>query len=197
MLYILMQSFLEVIIVGLVLSADSFSAALAMGFKSHGSRDVLRFAFSSGSAEALVAFLGAMLGAKVFARYAVLEHWVAFILIMAVALHMIWEGILELREKKNNEDDESRKDQEEKGFYGFVRILVVSFATSLDAFAVGVSLGTTGKPLTAYILSIGTWAFLSTIAGMALARKVSKHLGIYFSFAGALVLIFIAINLLN
>lgn len=190
-----MQFFLEVLIVGLVLSADSFSAALAMGFKAHRSRDVLRFALSSGSAEALVAFLGAMLGSKVFARYAILEHWVAFILIMAVALHMIWEGILELREKQGSSEEDINN--EDKGFYGYLRILVVSFATSLDAFAVGVSLGTTGKPLTAYILSIGIWAFLSTIAGMALARKVSKHLGIYFSFVGAFVLIFIAINLLN
>jgi len=190
-----MHFFLEVLFVGMVLSADSFSAALAMGFKSHRSRDVLRFAISSGTAEAFVAFLGAILGSKVLARYAVLQQWIAFILILAVDRHMIWEGILELREKELDSQDESHA-QEEKGFYGLIGILIVSFATSLDAFAVGVSLGSTGRELGAYILSIGMWAFFSTIAGMALARKVSKYLGIYFSLVGALVLVFIAVNLL-
>lgn len=196
-----MEYFLEVLIVGLVLSADSFSAALAMGFKPHRTRDVLRFAISSGGAEALVAFSGAMLGAKVLARYAVLEQWVAFILIMAVALHMIWEGILELKENQKEKQTDSQETEtsslENKGFYGYFRILIVSLATSLDAFAVGISLGTSSRPLAPYIISIGSWAFFSTVMGMALARKVSKHFGIYFSFAGAFILILIAINLLN
>ncbi len=201
-----MELFFEVIIVGLVLSADSFSAALAMGFKPHTTKDVLRFAFSSGFAEGLVTFLGAIFGAKILARFDSIDHWVSFVLIMAVALHMVWEGIEELRggdddsedDKGGTKDQEQNQDQDEKleSFHSYYKVLIVSLATSLDAFAVGVSLGTTGKPLAPFVASIGTWAFLSTIVGMAIARRASKHIGAYFSFIGALVLMGIAIKLL-
>jgi putative Mn2+ efflux pump MntP len=60
-----MTNYLEISIVGLVLCADSFSAALAMGVRPHKLGDTLKFAFSSGGAEALVAFLGAIAGAKI------------------------------------------------------------------------------------------------------------------------------------
>ena len=159
-----------------------------MGFRPHTRRDVLKFAFSSGGAEAFVAFLGAILGSQVIAQFDSIDHWVSFVLIMAVALHMVWEAIEELRGKE---------EEEVKKFHSFYKVLLVSFATSLDAFAVGVSLGTTGKPLIPYISSIGIWAFLSTIIGMALARKVSEKFGAYFSFFGAAVLIYLAIDLLH
>ena len=186
-----MELFLEVMLVGLVLSADSFSAALAMGFRPHTNRDVLRFALSSGLAEGSVALLGAILGSKIIAQFDSIDHWVSFVLIMMVAFHMIWEGIIEIRTKKNDEREQNIE------FHSFYKILIVSFATSLDAFAVGVSLGTTSKPLLPFIGSIGIWACISTIIGMALAKKVSKRFGAYFTFIGAAVLIILAFKLLE
>ncbi len=188
-----MPLFFEILLVGLVLSADSFSAALAMGFKPHTKKDVLKFAVSSGSAEAIVAFLGAVLGSTIIAQFDSIDHWISFFLITAVALHMIWEGIEEIRGNKDEEEGE----KSEKQFHSFTKVLIVSFATSLDAFAVGVSLGTTGKPLLPFIGSIGIWAFISTVVGMALARKVSEKFGAYFAFLGAGVLIFLAFDLLH
>ncbi len=186
-----MELFLEVILVGLVLSADSFSAALAMGFRPHTNRDVLRFALSSGLAEGFVAFIGAILGSRIIAQFDSIDHWVSFTLIMMVAFHMIWEAITEIRTKKKDESEQKIE------FHSFYKILIVSFATSLDAFAVGVSLGTTSKPLLPFIGSIGTWAFVSTVVGMALAKKVSQRFGAYFSFVGAAVLIILAFKLLE
>ena len=139
-----MSNYLEIIIVGLVLCADSFSAALAMGARPHRFIDSLKFAFSSGGAEALVAYIGAIAGAKIISDFDSIDHWVAFVLLLAVALHMAYEGIQELR---NRADDQV----EVKKFHGILKILIVSFATSLDALAVGVSLGVSGKPLMPFI----------------------------------------------
>src|SRR5690606_25960187 len=83
-----------------------------------------------------------------------------------------------------------------KKFHSFVKILIVSFATSLDAFAVGVSLGVAGKPLIPFITSIGLWAFISTMIGMAIAKQASKKVGPIFNFFGAIVLISLAIKFL-
>ena len=79
-----MFNLLEVLIVGLVLCADSFSAALAMGTRPHKFTDTLKFAFSSGGAEALVSFIGAMAGARVIAEFDSIDHWISFVLLIAV-----------------------------------------------------------------------------------------------------------------
>lgn len=184
-----MEYYLEVIIVGLVLCADSFSAALAMGARPHKTSDSLKFGLSSGGAEALVSFLGAMAGARVIAEYDSIDHWVSFGLLTLVALHMAYEGVMELINEEESE--------EPKKFHNFFKVLLVSFATSLDAFAVGVSLGVSGKPLTPYIISIGLWAFFSTLLGMSLGKAASKKLGPVFNIIGAAVLVALAFKFLH
>lgn len=196
MVKILMDYMLEILIVGLVLSADSFSAALAMGFRNHTKWDVVKFALSSGIAEGLVAFFGAMIGVKVIAEFDKYDHWISFVLLLIVSLHMIKEGWEEIRAEKNEEQS-----AKVISFHSFAKVLMVSFATSLDAFAVGVTLGSRaqsiGVSLYPYIISISLWAFFSTIFGMALAKRVSERFGGYFSLAGALVLLVMAFKLLK
>ena len=182
-----MNIYIEAIILGLVLSADSFSAALAMGARSHKISDSFRFGLSSGGAEALVTFLGAIAGAQITAKFDHIDHWISFILLIVVGLHMIKEGIDELKGLQKNA---------EKTFHGLFKILIVSFATSLDALAVGVSLGVSQKPIVPFILSIGLCAFLSTIIGMQVAKKASEKIGAIFNFVGAFVLIFLGIKFL-
>lgn len=180
---------LEVVLVGLVLSADSFSAALAMGLRKHDKQDVLKFSFTSGFAEGFVAFVGAISGATIVSKFDFIDHWISFVLLGAVALHMFYEGYEGLKGHEEQEGDS-------KQFHGMIKILLVSFATSLDALAVGVGLGTTGKPLAPFVLSISLWAFFSTIAGMSLARKASDKLGSIFNFIGGFILLGLAIKFL-
>lgn len=177
-----MADLVEIIFIGLVLSADSFSAALALGSRPHKMGDTLKFALSSGGAEALVSFVGAMAGAKIIAEFDSIDHWVSFILLLGVGIHMAYEGIEELRSKSDDRDGP-------KEFHRFYKVLLVSFATSLDALAVGVGLGVSGKKLWPYVASIGFWAFLSTVFGMSLAKVASRKVGPYFNLLGSLILI--------
>ncbi len=184
-----MDLLFEVSLIGLVLSADSFSAALAMGARPHKFSDTLKFAFSSGGAEGIVSFLGAIAGSTIVARFDSIDHWISFTLLTLVAGHLAYEGWIELNE--NNSSDDNPKE-----FHSFVKILIVSFATSLDAFAVGVSLGVSDKPLTPFVSSIAIWAFVSTIIGMELAKKASAKLGPIFSLIGAVILFSLAVKFL-
>lgn len=176
----------EVVLIGLVLSVDSFSAALAMGTRPYKLKDLLKFAFSSSIAEAFFTVLGALAGAKMSGLIDAYDHWVSFVILVIVALHMIYESVTEKNEEEGKEKD----------FHSFFKILIVSFATSLDAFAVGVTLGLAQKPLIPYTISIGAFAFLSTILGMQIAKKVSDKLGDRINIAGAIVLILLAISFL-
>lgn len=181
--------FLEVLLVGLVLSADSFSAAMAMGHRPFSHKDAFFFACSSGGAEAIVALMGALAGGQVKARFQAVDHWIAFVLLMLVALHMAKEGISELLSKE--------KKIEKLEFHSFLKILMVSLATSLDAFGVGIGLGVAQKPLTYFIISIGVCAFASTILGLYLAQKLSSKFGPIMSLVGATVLGTLAIQMLK
>lgn len=181
--------FFEVIFIGLILSADSFSAALAMGHRPFAKKDALKFAFSSGLAEALVALLGAVAGQQIISRFEDYDHWVAFGLLILVALHMAYEGIQHLRHPETS--------AEGLQFHSMTKIIIVSFATSLDAMGVGIGLGISDKPLWPYIISIGLWAFCTTILGLNLAKKLSEKFGPLMSLFGATVLSFLAFEMLK
>lgn len=182
-----MPSFFDVLIIGLALSADSFSAALAMGLRPHQRKDAYIFGLSSGGAEALVTCFGAFAGAQLAQSFSSFDHWISFFLLVAVALHMFHESYEEWRDPTNDRPD---------NFHSYTKILIVSLATSLDAFAVGVGLGVTQETLWPYILSIGAWAFLATLLGMSLGRRASSRLGPLFNFLGAVILVIMAVRFL-
>ncbi len=180
---------LEVIIIGFVLSADSFSAAVAMGTRPFSEKDALYFAFSSGIAEALVTLIGAIAGSKVVSLFASIDHWIAFGLLLIIAMHMGYEGVRDLLSKEVKE--------EKLDFHSFTKVLIVSFATSLDAFGVGIGLGISNKPLFPFIISIGIWAFTATMVGLHLSKRLSRKFGPIMNLFGASVLCVIAVFMLR
>ncbi|STX27988.1 Domain of uncharacterised function DUF [Legionella beliardensis] len=182
------MNIIEPIIWGLVLSVDSFSAALAMGFRPHKLSDSLKFATSSGGAELIATFLGMLLGEKVIMQLGSIGQWIACLLLFGVAVRMFYEGIMEFKHGNHN--------KQLVKFHSFVKILIVSIATSIDALAVGVSLGVANKPLLPYLISIGGWAFISTMVGMAIAKRAPKRLSAIFSMVGALIIFILAVSMI-
>lgn len=179
----------EIIIVGLVLSADSFSAAVAMGHRPFTEKDAYRFAIASGAAEALMTFIGAFAGSYVISKFSAIDHWVGFILLGGVAVHMGYEGFVDFMSKTLKE--------EKLDFHSFKKVILVSFATSLDAFAVGMGLGISKKPIIPYVTSIGIWAFVTTIFGLHLAKKLSQKFGPIMNIIGSIILGIMAFQVLK
>lgn len=183
------MSLIEPLLLGLVLSADSFSASIAMGLKPHKLSDAFKFASLSGSAELIAVFAGAMAGEKMVAQFGSSDHWIAFVLLVAVAVHMLYEGFIEWKSKKTNSQPAK--------FHGFFKLAIVSIATSLDALAVGVGLGVSNKPLWPYLISTGGWAFVSTLVGMGIANKIPQRLSALFNVIGAMILLIIAVQIIT
>ncbi|MDG0815920.1 manganese efflux pump MntP [Bdellovibrio svalbardensis] len=180
---------LEVLVLGLVLSADSFSAALAMGSRPFTKNDALKFALSSGGAELIATLVGFLAGSHIISMISSIDHWIAFGLLAAVAIHMAMEGIEGLRHP--------HKEAEEVDFHSFTKVLIVSFATSLDAFGVGVTLGVANKPIIPFLASIGLWAFVATLVGLYLAKRLSDKMGPIFTLVAAAILGFLSIQMLK
>jgi manganese efflux pump family protein len=184
-----LSGIVEVFMLGLVLSADSFSAAVAMGSRPFKRSEALKFAACSGGAETLATWAGYWAGANVISLIAAYDHWIAFALLGGVAAHMFYEGISELRSKEAK--------VEQVNFHSFTKVLIVSFATSLDAFGVGVGLGIAKKEIAPYLASIAFWAFSATLLGLYLARKLSHKFGPIFTLIAACVLALMSIQMLS
>ncbi len=182
------MNFWEVMVIGMVLSADSFSAAIAMGFRRHTIKARILFAFLSGGAEALFTFAGAYTGAKLYSYLKIYNHWIAFIALSGVALHMGYEGLLVLRDSTKSQNKES---------HGLLTLCTVAVATSMDALAVGFGLGLSAKPLLPFIISIGAWAFISSVLGMYLGKLAPANMGPVFNLLGAIILLVLAVNFLE
>lgn len=182
---------LEVFVLGLVLSADSFSAAVAMGSRKFTTRSMLKFAIASGASELLAVIAGYFAGAKIISLISAYDHWIAFTLLGAISLHLLYEGIQGLRGIGGDSDEEKELE------HGFLKIMLVAVATSMDAFGVGIGLGLAQKPLVPFAISIGTWAFVATVIGVDIGGRASKKLGPVFTLIAGVVLGILAYQMLS
>lgn len=181
--------YLELVIFTVVLSIDSFTAALALGFRHFSARRAFAFALSSGFSEGAATAIGFGLGALAQKLIADYDHWVAFGLLAAVGIHMCFAAVFD----RHSEDDGT----EEPKQHSLLKIIFVSCVTSIDALGVGVSLGLVDKPIVFYSVLIGAGAFAATYLGLFLAKKISGSFSGKIEFAGGVVLILLGIKMLS
>lgn len=119
----------EIILFAVVLSIDSFSAAFAMGFRRFSAERAFSFAFSSAFAEGFATAIGFFLGH--FAKDLIVnyDHWVAFVLLVAVGSHMCWEAY--------HHDPNESTESEDPRTHSLLKILFISTVTSIDSLGVG------------------------------------------------------------
>jgi len=78
-----------------------------------------------------------------------------------------------------------------------VTLILLSIATSIDAFAVGLSFAAIQQKILYPSLIIGAVAFLMTLFGTKLGPKIGKIAGKRAELFGGLILIFIGIKILT
>ena len=179
----------EIILFSVVLSLDSFSAAFAMGHRRFTAKRAFSFAFSSAFAEGIATVIGFFLGR--FAKDLIVnyDHWVAFILLVAVGAHMCWEAY--------HSDPIESAETEDPRAHGLWKILFISTVTSIDSLGVGVTLGLAGKPILDYSIPIAIAAFASTYLGLGLARRMPAAFGSRLEIVGGAVLIALGFKMLS
>ena len=179
----------EIILFAVVLSIDSFSAAFAMGFRRFSAQRAFSFAFSSAFAEGFATAIGFFLGH--FAKDLIVnyDHGVAFILLVAVGVHMCWEAY-------HHDPDESIESEDPRT-HSLLKILLISTVTSIDSLGVGITLGLAEKPILAYSIPIAVAAFASTYLGLGLARRMPAAFGSRLEIVGGAVLIALGFKMLS
>ncbi len=175
------------IAVGLAMDAFSVAVATSVTLKRLTARHIFRFAFHFGLFQAGMPVLGWLAGRTVVQWVAVWDHWLAFGLLSLVGGKAIYDGI---------RDEPAPQEQVSDPTRGW-SLIVLSVATSIDAFAVGLSLAWLGTAIWSTVAIIGLVTAAMTTAGMYLGRMLGARFGRRMSIVGGLVLIAIGLKILT
>jgi len=180
------MDYLEILGIAVALAMDAFSVSIAAGviIERPGFRHYFRLAFHFGLFQfmmPLIGYSGGMFIEKFIRDY---DHWVALALLGYIGLRMVRESFTE-------NDAPRLKVDPSRGWY----LLMLSVATSIDALAVGLSLGVLNRPIIAPSVIIGLVCALFSVAGVALGRKAGPLLGRRVERIGGLILIAIGMKI--
>jgi putative Mn2+ efflux pump MntP len=172
----------------LALAMDAFAVALGVGLslKPATGRQTFRLAFHFGLFQFLMPILGWSVGETLVRYIEEYDHWVAFVLLLAVGGKMIFESF------RPEDAGERERNDPTRG----LAVLVLSVATSLDALAVGLSLAALHVAIVIPAVVIGVVAFSMTVLGMKIGPALGRVIGRRAELLGGLILILIGFKIL-
>jgi putative Mn2+ efflux pump MntP len=184
------MSLLELLIIAIGLSMDAFAVSIGKGLSvtkiklSHALKVGLWF----GGFQALMPLIGYLLGSTFADIVSAYDHWVAFVLLALIGGNMIKEAF--------EKDDECDCNKKEKNCFGFVTMLTLAVATSIDALAIGVTFAFFKVAIIPAIITIGITTFLFSVAGLKIGHifgcKYKSHAELF----GGVILILIGLKIL-
>lgn len=168
------------------LAMDAFSVAVATGIclGKVTARQAFRLSFHFGFFQFGMPVLGWVAGSLVSEQIRSFDHWLAFGLLAFIGGKMIWEAI--------HSEDECVRGDPTKG----LSLVMLSVATSIDAFAIGLSLALLGVSVLVPSLVIGAVAGNMTLLGLQIGKRAGNLLGRRMEIVGGLVLIAIGVKIL-
>ena len=168
---------------------DAFAVAIATGIAlgTVSGRQTFRLAFHFGLFQFLMPLIGYLAGMTVERYIEGFDHWLAFVLLGYIGGKMIYEGGWGGGEEGNGAKDPTRG----------ISLVVLSVATSIDALAVGISLGVLRNGEIVYPgVVIGFVACTFTAAGLHLGKRLGSVFGKRMEVVGGLVLVAIGVKIL-
>jgi len=167
------------------MSSDAFAVAIGKGaaLRRPTLWEALRTGAIFGCIEGVTPVVGWLLGRAASSYVAAFDHWIAFGVLTAIGVKMIWDSF-----RKEEEDKPER--------HSFMHLAVTAVGTSIDALAVGVTLALVNANIVANAIAIGLATFLMTTIGILAGRALGQRFGRYAESVGGVVLIVIGISIL-
>ena len=197
---------IESIVLSLSLAIDATAVSITNGlvYNNLSKKKVVLSAIFFGAFQAVMPLIGyslmllSSLNESVNTFVKGVDHWIAFALLLFLGGKMIVDAIKEIRaSKKGNEETEEVKNED----LSIKTLFVQSVATSIDAFAVGISLYATsnsegGKSdIWWTFLIIGVITFICSILGSLFGKVIGNVVKKVAPIIGGLVLIGIGISI--
>jgi putative Mn2+ efflux pump MntP len=171
---------ISVFLLSLAMSTDAFAAAVGKGTALQNPRwtEALRTGAIFGVIEALTPLVGWALGQSAAGAVKQWDHWIAFVLLVGLGVHMVMAGLK--RDSPMAEQKPSR--------HSFWQLATTGFATSIDAMAVGVGLAFIHVAILPVAVAIGCATFVMVTVGVMLGRVLGNVVGKRAEMLGGVVL---------
>lgn len=179
------SALISIIIIAIALAMDAFSVSLTKGFtqKNLTKSQILYYGLFFGFFQFIMPVIGYICGTTISSFVSTVAPWIAFFLLLAIGLNMIRESL--------GSDDEYIMDT-----FSFKELTLLAVATSIDAFAVGITFALLNMSLLLPCTIIGIVAFIFSISGIFIGKKLGNYFGDKFEILGGAVLILIGIKIL-
>ncbi|MCL2827667.1 MAG: manganese efflux pump MntP family protein [Oscillospiraceae bacterium] len=170
-------------LLALSLGVDAFAVSISCGMSpGFRKRYALWLGIYFGGFQALMTLLGALLGHSFNQYVAQAGSWIAFVLLTLIGGNMVWRAL-----KGNQKPDETMA-------FSHKRLFVLAIATSIDAFAAGVSLALLTVNLAVAAAVIGGVAFALSVSGGLFGKRVGETFHKRAELVGGIVLIALGIR---
>ncbi len=178
----------DILLIGVGLSMDAFAVAVCKGLSMRrinwGHAAVIALFF--GGFQALMPFLGWILGLGLQGLIAAYDHWIAFGLLSFIGGKFLVDAL----KASCEEGDACAVALDIKGLF------VLAIATSIDALAVGVTLAFLQVNVAAACSLIGITTFLISLGGVVVGNYFGARFQRKAQIAGGVILILIGVKIL-
>ena len=178
---------LIILATGLAMDAAAVSASCGLAAPVLRVRHFVTVALFFGGFQALMPLLGFLLGSQIGSAVEAWDHWIAFVLLGGIGAKMIYEAA---------QSDDTASERSEKDVFGLRTMAVLAIATSIDAFAVGVTLPMLNAPLAKSLVTIGIVTALWSAVGLAVGRQFGARVGKRLDAFGGVVLVLFGTKIL-
>ncbi|MEP7262733.1 MAG: manganese efflux pump MntP family protein [Usitatibacter sp.] len=162
--------------------AVSVAAGISRGRATWGEAFAMGATF--GVFQAIMPALGYAGGALFRDAIEAYDHWIVFVLLAIVGGHMILESLSKDEDKPQGNP------------FAFRRLMLLGFATSVDALAVGLTLSLIDVPLLWAVALIGGVTFALCVPAVHMGARLGTRLAHRAELVGGLVLIGIGVKIL-
>lgn len=169
---------------GLAMDALAVSIVAGLTLASVTPRHTFRLAFHFGLFQFLMPVIGWLAGREMAGRIAAYDHWLAFGLLVFVGGKMLWEA-----------GGDSKIDARSDPTRGLM-LVTLSVATSIDALAVGLSMGLIQVSVWVPSVVIGLVAAALSAVGIRFGSRLGPRWGHRAEVVGGCILILIGIRIL-
>ena len=181
---------IELFLLGVGLSMDAFAVSVCkgLGMKKLNKKQALIIGLYFGGFQALMPFVGWLLGSQ-FQKYITsIDHWIAFILLGFIGGKMMIEAVREWNEEEVVDVMDAPIDHK--------HMLVLAVATSIDALTVGITFAFLGTPIVEAITIIGITTMVISIAGVVVGNFFGSRYKSKAEFIGGLILVLLGLKIL-
>ena len=184
------MSFIELFLIGVGLSMDAFAAAICQGLSMTRIKwgHALTVGLYFGGFQALMPFIGWMLGSQFADRIQQYDHWIAFILLVLIGGNMIREALSGDEEDAAQAETDLRLDHK--------KLFLMAIATSFDALAIGVTFAFLETAILPAIGIIGCTTFCISVAGVAVGCWFGARYKKRAEITGGAILVLLGIKIL-